>query len=215
MDAEMSARTPQQKFWNNPSVDAEGVGNLSHEYVECCLPEYYIDLNENSHLLCEIINAYTRPTSVLELGCGCGRNLMHLIRRGFLVSGIEINNASKELAHRHFPRVADSITVGSVELQLPRFPKMPVILTSGFLMHLPPESEHVFEMMAEKTLKLLVINEVEGDPKSTDHHYPKLRFMRKYREIFESLGLDQVAQMKNVRLPRMSMNVIRVFKRVG
>ena len=204
-------KTPQQDYWQNPRAHVDGLDEVVNDtYIYHSKPEWYTGLNAVSHYLCEVINMFHGPTRVLEPGCGPGRNLDHLHKRGFDVLGIEINPNGRKVAEQYFPEIADKISIGSVEKYLPALLlSVPIMLTSGFLMHIPPASEYVFALMAQKCTRYLIVNEVEGVLTPTG----QLRFLRNYKDVFESLGFDQIAAIRGMRVPAIEHCTTRVFRR--
>lgn len=167
-------------------------------------PQRYIDLDnaprltERSRALLEVFerHAVPRDARVLEIGCNAGRNLKFLLDAGYRdLTAIEISQAAVDAMAQALPDVhaAARIHVGSVEDILPSFPPdaFDVIFTMAVLIHIPVESEWLFEAMAERARRLVVFEH------ETPHPHPRL-FPRAYRPIFEGLGLRQVEEIHPV-----------------
>ena len=211
----MDKLTPQQRFWIDPDAGVkekiDGLPAVFPSYAECCKQEWYVGLHEVSDYIVGLITHHW-PTSIsiLELGCGPGRNIAALVAAGFSdVLGIEISPRGRALARQYFPGVAERYILGPIEKVLPDCPDVDLIFTSGVLMHLPPESEFVFPLMAKKARLGIMTNEVEGNRGSGNWH-PDLRFIRNYKEIFESLGWEMVA-MTVPGISQLSGSKTRIF----
>lgn len=206
--------TPQQRFWANPErvlrVPDPELGEVKSSYVRLARQEWYLNLHEVSTYLTSLIGGlWPLWYGILELGCGPGRNLASLRQAGYQnVAGIEINPRSVMLARNHFPEIADRIHVGSIEEKLIGFFSCDAIFTQGVLMHIPPESDHIFRLISDKARLALLVNEVEAGGGMQSN----LRFMRNYREIFEPLGWRQTLRL----IPEVQAiggSVTRVFER--
>ncbi len=199
--------TPQQDFWENPRQLVEGLDPVRPDFVGLAKPEGYVHLYWVSNYLCSVVEFYGRSLSILELGCGPGRNLQMLYSRGHDPYGIEINPDALLVAQKEFPEIVKRIKIGAVEDLLPKANIYDVILTSGFLMHLPPESENVFDMMIDRTRLLLIVNEVEN----TREIMPGLRFPRNYGDVFRDRGLKEIATITYMNIRHIRGSTTRVF----
>lgn len=146
-----------------------------------------------SEALVDLVRAHASDNaSILEIGCNAGRNLKFLSDAGFSdLTAIEISSAAIDTMGRELPEVlaASKIVVGAVEDILPTLPIFDVVLTMATLVHIAHESEGVFEDMAKRVRQCLIVVEFE------DEHDHARMFPRRYKPIFEALGLKQAVQI--------------------
>lgn len=196
-------RADVHAFWRNPETGAEA----SAKYKAACQPEHYVPLKDVSDMWVAIFKKYVpRDAAILELGCSVGRNLNFLRRAGYpRLTGVEINGRAVGLATRHFgPEIANLITISSIEDYLMQAVAFDVVFTSGVLMHIHPDSEWIFERMADAARRLVMIAEVE---KPTGPY----RWARQYRPIFEGFGFEQVHEQEAT--PMSPKTTLRVFRK--
>lgn len=161
-------------FWKDPAKSP-----YPKSYWANCEPEFYLDLVNVTRLIVETMAKYARPEwTILEIGCGTGRNLAGLYQAGYHnLMGIEINQAAVDLGRVHFPEYRDvSVMVAPVEDLIGKLQPVDVIFTSGVLMHLPYDLEWVIKLLPEKARRLIVTNEGEREPSfhAWPHNYPAL-----------------------------------------
>lgn len=113
-------------------------------------------------------------SSLLEVGCGPGKNLRVLREHGD-VTGIDIRPVDTDL----------NIHCGPAELLVERMDPHDVVLTVAFLEHVPPASEGLFRDIAAVARKYIVTVEDE-------YHNGERHFARNYQEVFEPLGFRQI-----------------------
>jgi SAM-dependent methyltransferase len=155
------------------------------------------DVNEVSRWLAHDVIAPLAPRSVLELGCGAGRNLRHL--REALpqarILGLEINRGAAEVAGKvpdvdiHVRSLYEARDLGPVD----------VMLTAGVLMHIPHDrAPQVVASMVEQSEIATVHLELHGKPRGFDFH----RYPRDYAELYRSLGHQITYQVLDPDDPR-------------
>ena len=199
------------EFWRNPRHAGDIAG------LEYCLPEYYADpklIPLSGYMAKMIVDHVQYGSSILEIGCNCGRNLYHLREFGFSeVFGVEINPEAVELAWRRYPEIAGQITCADARSYLAAQPSrsVDVIFTQSVLMHIPPEDESLFRSMARVAGLSIVTNEVEIN-KGMLMLY---KWDRNYNDVFEQLGWEQMYFNPRSGMPGASSTVSRVFKRDG
>ncbi len=194
------SRAELHNYWLHPDADNE--------------PEGYLQPEERSEFLFEIVRAYAEPdASVLEIGCNVGRNLAFLQDNGYSrLAGIEINPSALEILARRFPelKAAARIENAAVEIALPRLAdsEYDLIFTMAVLEHLHPDSEWVFGEIARVGRTLLTIED------ESSIHWRA--FPRDYRRIFERLGMTQVEERSCAGVPGLGEPfVARVFRPRG
>jgi hypothetical protein len=113
--------------------------------------------------------------SFLEVGCGAGRNLLHL--RGEL-HGFDVNPEAIQVAQRLLPNA--DLQVGDALTQLRSRPdqSIDVVFTAGVLMHIPDVDEIIAEM-SRVARKAVVLSEMHGEPRDYDFW----RYPRDYRRF--------------------------------
>ena len=143
------------------------------------------EAHATSKLLVEQIRQREAPTSILELGCGAGRNLWHLGRAfpDARVVGIDINAAatrSRELPNNVAVQQADVLN-----LDWQRVGRFDVILTSGFLMHVNHSDVRVLVQKIHDHCMWHLHFELHGPAHAWDYH----RYPRSYRDLMRDLGI--------------------------
>lgn len=165
--------------------------DVLHYWMHESPHEKYLEGADRSQLLVSLVQeAWPDPhTTILEPGCNIGRNLYHLLQAGYSqLAGIEVSPRAFSFMHKVWPLLAERLVFyqGSIEDHITVFAdqQFDVVVTMAVLMHLPPESEWVFEHLARVARRGLVVIEEE----ETHGH---LRWPRKYQAIFERLGLRE------------------------
>lgn len=193
------------QFWLDPTTSG-----APEKRIRACRPEFYLTLDEVSKLWVKTMELYADKTdTILEIGCGTGRNLVALKKAGFKhVAGIEISPKTVEVGREHFPTYKRTqVLIGPAERVIEEVDEFDVIYTSGLLMHIPPEHEWLFERIAQKARKLIVTVEGESRGVVSEHAWN-----RNYQEIFESLGWMQVEMETCENYPPLPITTVkRVF----
>jgi len=194
-----------REYWRNPHTyarnDKEVVFGTPAFYSE----QTFNPISEQIVKLLEMSGA-DKEWKVLEVGCNCGRNMVHLLRAGYEnVDGVEINPEAVEHAREFFPSVAGAMTVSDAQSFLAMKPTdyYDLVFTQSVLMHVPPEDDYLFKQITRVASKMLFISEVEIQSGNLMRH----KFNRNYREVFEALGWRQVLLKPHGR------RTMRVFTR--
>lgn len=185
-------------------------------------PTYYAQLGPNvvSETLVRVLDHYVADdAAILEVGCGSGRHLAHLLDNGFEnLAGVDINDESFEVMAEHYPALAEtgSFHAGALEDVVPEFSDdaFDVVYSVETLQHVHPEEAWVFEELVRVSGDLLVTAENEGNSAErgrgdsevsyVDDEFPL--YHRDWNRIFTDLGLAQL-----IREPT-SRDTIRVFR---
>ena len=195
------------EFWLDP-INSRASDALKPN----CRPEFYLDLVNVTTLIVSTLERYAKKTdSILEIGCGTGRNLVALKKAGFEnVSGIEISPKTVAVGQATFPEYANiPVTIAPVEDVIESIEPVDVIYTQGCLMHLPFELDWVLERISQKARKVILTNEGELTRGGSIHAW-----LRDYRVAFESLGWIQVEMETGEKYPPLLPTTIkRVFLR--
>lgn len=196
----------RHSFWRDPA-HYEGAPKI---YQQSCAPEFYLDLVNITRLVVSTLERFAeKDWSILEIGCGTGRNLVGLQKAGFTnLSGVEINPAAVALGREHFPEYrAIDVLVSPIEEVINDLPDYDVIYTQGVLMHLPYELAWVIATIAQKAREVVLIN--EGERGRVYHVWD-----HKFRDIFERNGWQQVEEETGDKYPPLPATTIkRVFLR--
>jgi SAM-dependent methyltransferase len=123
--------------------------------------------------------------SILEVGCGAGRNLKALrdTDPGVSLSGLDISPAAIANAKHHVPSA--DLKVGSLyDLSQHADSSFDVVFTSGVLMHVPhDEVEATIREMHRLARRAVVHFELHGPSHSFDFH----RYPRDYGQLYERM----------------------------
>jgi SAM-dependent methyltransferase len=171
-------------------------------------PSYYAEIgpNEVSETLATVLDYYADSgAAVLEVGCGSGRHLAHLLDEGFEnLAGIDINDDAFDVMAEHYPRLAEegSFRTGALEALLPEYPDDAVdaVYSVETLQHVHPDDEWVFDELVRVTGDLLVTAENEGnspqrgrgevDVSRVEGEFPL--YHRNWKDVFTDRGLAQL-----------------------
>lgn len=172
-----------------------------------------MDLPNVTKLVVNAINQYSfRTMSILEIGCGTGRNLVGLKAAGFEnLSGIEISQRAVDVGRSTWPEYKSmDVKVTAIEDVARDLPEYDVIFTQGCLMHLPLDLDWVIQIIKKQAQYLILTN--EGEPRQGVHAWA-----RNYKEYIEQGGVwSQVEMEIGSKYPPLPASTIkRVFLRAG
>ncbi len=123
-----------------------------------------------------------RDARILEVGCNAGPNLAVLHERGFTnLEAVEINADALNLLARTYPDMPWALHNMPVEEFAPTMSDYDLVFTVAVLEHIHPDSEHVFQMIADHTHWLLTVEDEHGQ---SPRHFP-----RNYGTVFTNLGM--------------------------
>lgn len=133
-----------------------------------------------------------RPSSILEIGCGSGRNLVYVGK--YLpeteIMGIDINPKAVETANTELRGARASVRVGSV-YELTEFAdkSVDVVFSSGVLMHVPHDRvKGVVTEMHRIARRAVIHFELHGPA----HHFDYHRYPRDYEQLYRELNLATI-----------------------
>lgn len=146
---------------------------------------------KRSEYLVSLVKQYVKPyVSILELGCNVGSNLNHLWKSGYHnLSGVEINSEALKLMKQNFAEMQVITYEGSIEDRIKDLGEYDLVFTMAVLEHIHSDSEWVFSEIARRAKRYLIT--IEGELKILS----ELHIPRNYKNIFESLGLQQLYEM--------------------
>jgi len=130
-----------------------------------------------------------QPSSMLEIGCGGGRNL--IIARKFLenteLTGIDINENALITARENSDGSINFEHLSLYDLEKFDSNSIDIVYTSGVLMHIPHEKvESVISQMHRIAKKAVIHFELHGPSNDFDFH----RYPRDYSELYKSLDFN-------------------------
>ena len=176
-------------------------------------PAFYLSGAEKSRFLIGVVKPLiTAESALLEVGCNVGRNLNALYGQGFTnLAGIEISADALALMAQNFPEIANKATIHncSVEDCIKAIPSgsIDMVYTMAVLEHIHTDSEWVFAEMVRISRGYVVT--IEDEVCLTWRHFP-----RKYKEVFEGLGMKQVSCVKGDKIKGLGKSFYgRVFKK--
>jgi pseudaminic acid biosynthesis-associated methylase len=173
--------TPQEEFWAGPEGDTYQQRNR-------------VDWKARLPFWDKIV-AMTNPTSVLEVGCGPGWNLMALRaieHVGPFVRGIDVNQAAVDEARREHLDVAVCRALDAGWW----YPEMfDLTFTCGLLIHISPEDldEVMTSIIKTSTRYVLAIEYEAHEEQQVEYRgQPGLLWKRPFGALYEAHGLKLV-----------------------
>jgi ubiquinone/menaquinone biosynthesis C-methylase UbiE len=141
-----------------------------------------------SQYLTDVMKKYS-PESVLEMGCGAGRNLQ-FIQKGIAdckINGFDINPTAINVANEQTSEPKD-IKISSIyETSHIESNSIDIVYTAGVLMHIPEDKVNgIINEMNRIAKKAVIHFELHGPSHSFDYHrYPRF-YDEKYLELQHS-----------------------------
>ncbi|MSR55183.1 MAG: class I SAM-dependent methyltransferase [Gemmataceae bacterium] len=156
-------------------------------------PEGFLDpfyTRRTEYLIKIVQEKVAADASILEVGCGIGRNLKALHSKGYMnLSGIDISENAVRLLRACSPDLAATTTLynGPVEKVVRTLPdrRYDFVFTMEALAHLHRESEGAFLEIARVANRYLFA--FEDEETLSWRNFP-----RNYQKVFERLGWKQV-----------------------
>jgi SAM-dependent methyltransferase len=149
---------------------------------------------DSSSFLSPFVKALSPGVSILDAGCGSGRDLLWLKNQGFQVVGFEQSAGLADLARKH---TGCKIIEGDFETYNFTGLKFDAILASGSFVHLP----HGRLLLTIQNIRsvldrtgIFYISLKQGDNFFTDHSNRTFYLWQdaQLREIFRQLNLDVI-----------------------
>jgi S-adenosylmethionine-diacylgycerolhomoserine-N-methlytransferase len=158
-----------------------------HEHLQLAAQDRSAKMT--SAWLAEKIIKPLNPRSILEVGCGSGRNLRYIQKYipQTKIFGIDINEDAINIAKKELGSVDASLTATSL-YDLGRFKdnSIDVVFTSGVLMHVPHEKAPGVVREMHRIARYAVVHfELDGPSHDFDFH----RYPRHYDELYKKIGI--------------------------
>jgi 2-polyprenyl-3-methyl-5-hydroxy-6-metoxy-1,4-benzoquinol methylase len=188
-------KNKQQEYWANP-------------FDEPNSPIAYSKHNKRSDYLLSVLPKYVKPQEiVLEIGCNIGRNLNALFTQGYTnLTGIDINEDALNKSQQVYPGLKAKLINTTVEDWSLEDDKYDCIYSMAVMIHLPYESDWIFEKISGKARKTLIT--IEDEKNMTWKHFP-----RNYKEVFTQYGWREVFSEELDGPDALKGYKTRVFKR--
>ena len=163
-------------------------------------------------------------SKVLDIGCGSGRDITGLIKKGFAVRGADSSKAMIDSAVIRYPELTDKIVLSG----LPDLPGIDTayngILCSAVLQHIPDSNlyesfRRIRELLEDEGIFVVSfpVNYPGLDPMTNRDSEGRLFYIRqeeKYRFLIESLGFGLIeSEMQNDSLGREAQWCVQVWRK--
>lgn len=176
----------RQLFWSNIS-DYHEHRRVGKQQDNACAVSKWLASTFSQH----------KPSSILELGCGSGRNLHFIDQQcsGVRLTGVEINPAAVESGQRNLRQAQNEVALleGSLyELGSFSDGQFDLVFTSGVLMHIPHDRVGAVVREMQRIASRAVFHfELDGPEFDFDYH----RYPRDYSELYAKLGFSHVYEV--------------------
>ena len=180
--------------WKNPK-DHNQPENYNKQHTQ-----------QRSRYLLSLFNKYkiNKSSTILEIGCNCGRNLNYLYNAEYnKLFGIEISRKALEFQKSFFPGLKANLINSSIEDHILFFKdnQFDVIFTMAVLQHIHIDSNWIFEHIARICKKYLLLIELDT---------------RDYVDIFSKLGFSLIEQRNCNQIQGLEKYKFRImFKKKG
>lgn len=196
------------KYWSDTSSASEEVRKYNNgRFFKFSQPDFYLKQTWGQRVVETAFPYMDKDWSILELGCNTGKTLAYLKAHGYHnVMGVEINRKAIELGKKTFPLLKDVEIINEpLENVINIINDFDMIYASGVYMHIPYDCDWVFEQISNHARKLILT--CEDEVQTTFE-----RFARKYKEIFEDYGWQQIDEEPGTNFPPLPETTIkRIF----
>lgn len=164
-------------------------GDFGTEYTDRNQPDWGVRLEGFKQVL------PADSQFVLEVGCNRGHNMLAMRELGKFVYGYEPNNYARGLAHD-----AGLVVAGRSVYDLPGTPMCDLVLTSGVLIHVPPERlDEALTNLHGVTSKYILAIEYAGADEAVEYRGHtdmlwKRDYGAHYQRLFPELELIHTAE---------------------
>jgi len=190
------------EYWRKPPP-----GNALHLY-----DERYPCNKEASLFLVKLVKQFCpdRTKSIIEIGCGIGRNLDFLRRNRYTrLAGVDINPDAIVYLRKRYWRLKRRgvFHAGDFENYVPvvNAMKFDLLFTMSTFNHTPYDSDDAIRGIV-KGIPLLITIEMEQS--ETQRHFP-----RDFKAFFEGIGYKQIHETPTgcAKMPKHTARVFRKF----
>lgn len=159
---------------------------------------YIGNFYRTSFLIFQIMIAgISKEDSILEIGCGVGRNLDKLITLGYTnLLGIDISEKAVQLMRENYPRVYHNCEITQCDIADYQFQVVDWVITLACFEHIPFECDSVFEKVAQHCKKGIITIEDELG-RATTH------FARNYSSVFRPYGFIPLSYTRCTNVPEL------------
>lgn len=167
----MQDKKSQHAYWRNPpSENAPGQYTLKKSHP------FLVDVLKS--------NLPDGSARILEVGCNVGRNLNALWKVGYRnLHGVEINPNAVDLMRKEYADMMRDVNVSVCPIEEFVFGQYDCIFTMAVLCHIHPDSEFIFQRMANSSETILTIEDEHG--RGARHQ------ARNYRLVFQEFGFEE------------------------
>lgn len=186
------------KSSSDPNIFADEKTSCYYSLITNELIEKY---SKSDDLFSNLFIKYLSPGSkILDIGCGSGRDILNLLKSGFIVTGADSSSKMIRAAVDKYPELAGKIGLsGLPSLSLPGIENIfNGILCSAVLQHLPDSNlyescRRIKELLEDEGIFIVSfpVNYPGIDPETNRDANGRLFYIRpekKYRVLIESLG---------------------------
>lgn len=115
-----------------------------------------------------------KPTSILEVGCGFGRNIDFLLKnkiKPIKFSGVDFSSSMVSLAKKNLPKSINLENADATALPY-KDSDFDLVFTHGLLMHLPPAkiNKALSELVRVSKKNIIIIEEIRKSPGLINNH---------------------------------------------
>jgi SAM-dependent methyltransferase len=181
---------------------AKGGGSMTTDYYEMNALEYFgktVSVDPSSFLL-PLSARLKAGASVLDVGCGSGRDLLWLKSQGFAATGFERSPALAEMARKH---TGCTVIEGDFARHDFYAFRADAVILIGALVHLPHDLfagvlRNIAAALKAGGLILLTVKEGDDWAQGADGRIFYLYQDSDLRRIFASLGMDVLDSSRNI-----------------
>jgi spore coat polysaccharide biosynthesis protein SpsF len=179
-------RYEPKKFWDNWAQD----------FIK---DPWQVQIHPQHMWLLDIVKA-EGPHSLLEAGCGFGRNIKFLIKNGVLpskITGFDISPTMIKLAQEFVGNKEVKFFIADI-LNFETRKKFDLVFTHGVLMHIPEDQIGLaIDRLISLSKKTILFIEQNYSPRDGSNNYT---FVHNYRDLLNSRGIDIIEYRSDKKL---------------
>jgi len=143
-----------------------------------------------------------KPKSILEVGCGFGRNIKFLIENGVKpdsITGVDISSRMIKFARDYISNNRVKLSVIAIE-NFDERKNFDLVFTHGVLMHIPPNNiEKALDNIIRISKKHLILIEQNYSPPKSDKS-SSYTFVHNYKRLLKKDNLDIIEYRSDKKL---------------